>query len=80
MRKLIEFKPKKTKVDEQIDELQLSIVNEIESAINNLTDNRKLLERTKFRAGDLATVYNNEQVAIFKLKNLASDLKRDARL
>ncbi len=70
---------KKTKVDTQIDEMQLSIVKEIESAINTLTSNRKLIEKTRFRPEDLATVYNNEQLAIFKLNCLASDLKSDTR-
>lgn len=79
MCKLIKRKEKKTRVDTQIDEMQISIVNEIESAVKTLKDNRKLLEKTRFRPEDLAKVYNNEQLAILKLNCLASDLKRDTR-
>lgn len=80
MGKILDLVTRKTKVDEQIDNMQMSIAREIESAVNTLTDNSKLLEKTRFRAEDLAKVYNNERLAIFKLNSLASDLKRDARL
>lgn len=80
--KIFKFvKSNKTKVDEQIDTMQLSVANELDKvdrflkAIVDTVDNRRLLVDS-----DIASILNNTQHARYLLKNLASDLKSDARL
>ena len=80
--KIFKFvKSNKTKVDEQIDTMQLSVANELDKvdrflkAIVDTVDNRRLLVDS-----DIISILNNTQHARFILKNLASDLKSDARL
>lgn len=71
---------KRTKVDKQIDEMQMSIVREINSSINDLQGITKMFRKTRVRDEDVVEIYNLANSAIFKLKNLASDLQTDARL
>ena len=80
--KIFKFvKSNKTKVDEQIDTMQLSVAHELDKvdrllkAIVDTVDNRRLLVDS-----DIASILNNTQHARYLLKNLASDLKSDARL
>lgn len=79
--KILQMFKRKTKVDEQIDTIQLSIADELGridrllQAVVNTADNRRLLVDS-----DIASILNNTQHARYLLKNLASDLKSDARL
>lgn len=72
---------RKTKVDEQIDTMQLSIADELgridrllQAVVNTIGDHKVLVD------SDIASILNNTQHARYLLKNLASELKRDARL
>lgn len=72
---------RKTKVDEQIDTMQLSIAKDLDkidrllqAVVNIIGDHKVLVD------SDIASILNNTQHARYLLKNLASDLKRDARL
>lgn len=79
--KILEMFKRKTKVDEQIDTMQLSIAKDLDkidrllqAVVNIIGDHKVLVD------SDIASILNNTQHARYLLKNLASDLKRDARL
>ena len=80
--KIFKFiKQKKTSVDEQIDNIQISIAEELSrierllrSSIETIGTHKRLTE------AETISVLNNVQHARYLIKNLASDLKRDARL
>lgn len=80
--KILKMFKRKTKVDEQIDTMQLSIADELggridrllQAVVNTIGDHKVLVD------SDIASILNNTQHARYLLKNLASDLKRDARL
>lgn len=81
MSKTLVFLVKKTKVDNQIDEMQLSIVDELDR-INRLQNQAlKIIDNSEeITEEEIVSVYNNVQHANFIIKNLASDLRKDARL
>ena len=72
-----------TKVDKQIDEMQKSIadklmliVNQINRKINRIIAVYKLDKKSELIKKDLISI----SLYVENIKNLASDLKRDARL
>ena len=80
MSKILSLFSGRTKVDKQIDEMQLSIARELNSPMKDMQSILKMFEKTRVRNEDVAEMYNLANSALFKLKNLASDLQRDARL
>lgn len=81
MSKTLAFLIKKTKVDNQIDEMQLSIVEELERISRLQNQALKIIDNAKEIAEEeIVSIYNNIQHANFITKILASDLKKDARI
>lgn len=80
MGKIIDLFTRKTKVDKQIDEMQMSIARELNSPMDDMKAILKMFEKTIVRNEDVVEMYNLANSALFKLNSLASDLKRDARL
>lgn len=81
MSKTIAFLAKKTKVDKKIDEMQLSIIAELDRISRLQNQVLKIIANAKeIKKEELVSIYNNVQHANFITKNLASDLKSDARL
>lgn len=75
------IKSNKTKVDEQIDTMQLSVAHELDRISRLQNQALKIIDNAKeITKEELASIYNNIQHANFITKNLASDLKSDARL
>lgn len=79
--KILKMFKRKTKVDEQIDTMQLSIADELgridrllQAVVNTIGNHKVLVD------SDIASILNNTQHAKYLLKNLASELKSDARL
>jgi uncharacterized protein YoxC len=70
----------KTRVDKQIDEMQESIAYVLEDIMKISKESIKLFNKTRLRAEDVAALGNNMQTIYEVTKNLASDLKSDARL
>lgn len=70
----------KTRVDEQIDQMQESIAYVLRDIMKISKESIKLFNKTRLRAEDVATLGNNMQAIYEITKNLASDLQRDARL
>lgn len=81
MSKILVFLIKKTKIDNQIDEMQLSIVEELERISRLQNQVLKIIDNSEeITEEEIVSIYNNVQHANFITKNLASDLKHDARL
>lgn len=80
MGKILDWFTRKTKVDKQIDEMQMSIARELNSPMDDMKAILKMFEKTSARKEDVVEMYNLANSALFKLNSLASDLKRDARL
>ena len=80
MGKILDLFSRKTKVDRQIDEMQMSIARELNSPMDDMKAILKMFEKTRVRKEDVVEMYNLANSALFKLNSLASDLKRDARL
>ena len=80
MGKILDWFTRKTKVDKQIDEMQMSIARELNSPMDDMKAILKMFEKTRVRKEDVVEMYNLANSALFKLNSLASDLKRDARL
>lgn len=80
MGKILNLFTGKTKVDKQIDEMQMSIARELNSPMDDMKAILKMFEKTIVRNEDVVEMYNLANSALFKLNSLASDLKRDARL
>lgn len=80
MGKILDLFSRKTKVDRQIDEMQMSIARELNSPMDDMKAILKMFEKTIVRKEDVVEMYNLANSALFKLNSLASDLKRDARL
>lgn len=81
MSKTLTFLMKKTKVDKQIDEMQLSVVSELDKISRLQNQVLKIIDNAKeIKKEELVSIHNNIQHANFITKNLASDLKQDARL
>lgn len=80
MGKILDLFSRKTKVDKQIDEMQMSIARELNSPMDDMKAILKMFEKTRVRKEDVVEMYNLANSALFKLNSLASDLKRDARL
>ena len=79
MYKIIRFVIRKKPIEKQIDEIQESVCREVESAIKDINMSIKFCEKALIRPEYLTTIYNNANLALFKLKNLVSDLKGDTR-
>lgn len=80
MGKILDLFSRRTKVDKQIDEMQMSIARELNSPMDDMKAILKMFEKTRVRKEDVVEMYNLANSALFKLNSLASDLKRDARL
>lgn len=80
MGKILDLFSRRTKVDKQIDEMQMSIARELNSPMDDMKAILKMFEKTRVRNEDVVEMYNLANSALFKLNSLASDLKRDARL
>lgn len=81
MSKTLAFLEKKTKVDNQIDEMQLSIVDELDRISRLQNQALKIIDNSEEITEEVVvSVYNNVKHANFITKNLASDLRKDARL
>ena len=80
MGKILDLFTRKTKVDKQIDEMQMSIARELNSPMDDMKAILKMFEKTIVRNEDVVEMYNLANSALFKLNSLASDLQRDARL
>ena len=80
MGKILDLFTRKTKVDKQIDEMQMSIARELNSPMDDMKAILKMFEKTRVRKEDVVEMYNLANSALFKLNSLASDLKSDARL
>lgn len=81
MSKTIAFLTKRTKVDKQIDEMQLSVVSELDKISRLQNQVLKIIDNAKeITKEELVSIHNNIQHANFITKNLASDLRKDARL
>jgi hypothetical protein len=74
---IIRFNQVKTPVDNQIDEMQKSVIREVNSAIRQLDLAIRTMELNDCRP---KLSYDHAREAKFILKNLVSDLKLDTRL
>ena len=78
---LLKFrKIKKTKVEEQIDTIQMSVSQELERVNKLITASLDVLEYKAITEQEKASIKYNLNKAKMITKNLASDLERDARL
>lgn len=73
----LKFKGIKTAVDEQIDDIQTSVIREVNSAIRQLDLAIRTMELNDCRP---KLSYDHVRETKFILKNLVSDLKLDTRL
>lgn len=71
------LKSKKTETDEQIDEMQLGVADEVNSAIRDID---MALSTLELNGSKPEVAYRHLKAAKWKLKNLVLDLEKDTRL